>query len=326
MATQSSAFIIHTSTFTWPSLRNATLIYNPVAGRHRARRERQVQEAAAALQDAGIVVQLTPTTGPGTARDLARAAAGQGAGLVLVCGGDGTINEVINGITPGETTLGILPAGTANIIAKELGLPHDPLRAARQLPHWSARRIPLGLATWPAGTGAPDSKVERRYFLSVAGVGFDAYIVHKLATSFKLSWGVAAYIFEAVRQALRYSFPPFVCQTEGQERHATFMVVHRTKLYAGWLHLAPSANLFDARLSLCLFKSRHRARYFFYAAAVLARQHLRLADVELVESRKVVCAVEECGTPIYFEVDGELAGQLPASFEIVSDALTLLVP
>jgi YegS/Rv2252/BmrU family lipid kinase len=299
-------------------LRNATLIYNPIAGREPSRRAEQIRRIADALRVRSIAAKPTPTTRGGTATDLARAAVEAGDDLILVCGGDGTLNEVINGMAPANVPLAILPGGTANIAAKELRLPRDPLRAACELVNWSPRRLALGLATGPSGA--------RRYFFSVAGVGFDAYVIHRLSSSFKMSAGVAAYVLEALRQVWRYSFPRFRCGIDGTPRHATLAVVHRTSRYAGWLRMAPGASLFEPRLSVCLFKSAHRLRHFAYAAAVLARQHLRLSDVELVETRKVECAASESGARIYFELDGELAGELPASFEVVPDALTVLVP
>ena len=273
-------------------------------------------------------MKLAQTSGPGMAQQMARDAAQRGEGLILVCGGDGTINEVINGLAPGETALGILPGGTANIIAKELGLPHDPARAAQEFSNWRPQRIALGQAAWAVARG--DSReppaVERRYFLSVSGVGFDAYVVYKLSAAFKRSLGVIAYIIEAVRQALRHSFPVFVCEVNGRELRGTFATIQRTALYAGWLRLVPRAALFEPQFRVCLFKSRKRARYFLYAAAVLARQHLRLSDVELVEAQKVSCTAADSETRIHFELDGELVGELPATFEVVPNALTLLVP
>jgi YegS/Rv2252/BmrU family lipid kinase len=304
-------------------LKNAVLIYNPIAGRHPARREKEIQHAAAALRQASIAARLVRTSGPGTARQLARAAVAEGIDLVIVCGGDGTINEVVNGVAPGPAALGILPGGTANIIAKELGLPHNLVRAAKELARWQPRRIALGSVVWANGEAIADKG--QRFFLSVAGIGFDAYIVYKLSAAFKMSLGVVAYGWEAVRQALRYPFPVFRCRADGQERRATFAVVHRTQVYAGWFHLAPTANLFESRFTLCLFKSRHRERYFLYAAAAVVRQHLRLRDVELVDAQRIVCASEGQAT-IHFELDGEIVGRLPATFEIVPDALTLLVP
>jgi len=319
IAIRNSEFIIQDP----PPLKHATLIYNPVAGRKPTRREKQVREAADVLRSSGLEVTLAATTGPGMAADLARHAVQEGAELVLACGGDGTVNEVINGLIPGTATLGIFPGGTANIIGKELRLPHHPVRAARALPRWKPRRIALGRATWnDAATGEPRS----RLFISVAGVGFDAYVVHSLSWSLKMGWGVIGYGLEAVWQALRYSFPPFSFEMDGKRREGTFAVVHRTGHYAGWLPLAPTAGLDKPDFTACLFKSTRRARYFLYAAAVLLRQHLRLGDVELASGFNVACAPVDPGKPIYFELDGELVGQLPARFEILPEALTVLEP
>lgn len=305
---------------------NATLIYNPVAGRHPAKREREAREAARILGSQGIAVKLAPTSATGTACELARKSVGQGDSLVLVCGGDGTINEVVNGLVPGNAALGILPGGTANLAARELGVPMNPLRAAGQLPNWTPRRIALGSVSWSRPAGAGNSEAGRRYFLSVAGIGFDAYVIHKLSPAFKMSWGAASYIGEVLRQACRYSFPRFECRANGREFQATYAVVHRASLYAGWLRLAPGASLFGDDFRVCLFKSQSRLRYFLYVAAVFSGQHLRLSDVKLVEAKKVVCAAEDSAVPLYFELDGELVGQLPATFEVVPNALTLLVP
>ncbi len=308
-------------------MKTATLIYNPVAGGRPARREKQIQEAARLLNLGGIAARLSPTTEPGSAEALARAAVGGGEELVLVCGGDGTINEVVNGMIPGKATLGILPGGTANILAKELHLPHDPARAARELPGWKPRRLALGLATWaPAGPAGAPSGPKRRYFLAVAGVGFDAHIVRELRSGFKMAGGVAAYVLEAFRQLFRYSFPQFICSAEGTTFRASFAVAHRSSRYAGWLRMAPGADLFGERITLSLFESSSRARFLLYAAAVMVRQHTRFSDVRIVQTQVTRCAPAQPGTTIFFELDGELAGQLPATFEAVPDALTLLVP
>ena len=325
------------------------MIYNPIAGRHPARREKQIREAADILQSSGLRVRVAATTRPGEAQALARDAAGDASDLILVCGGDGTINEVINGLAPGRTPLGILPGGTANMLAKELRLPHDPVRAAAEVLRWAPRRIALGQASWnvqapvatggtcpdPIGNPAPDARkggateaetAHRRYFASVAGIGYDAQIVYKLSAPLKMSWGVAGYVLEAFRQWVRYPFPPFVCKTEERESCATFAVIQRTRFYAGWLHLSPTANIFEPRFTVCTFPSRSRGRYLLYAAAVLMRRHLRLRDVEMVDARNVSCSPADTSVTPQFELDGELAGTLPASFDIVPDALTLLVP
>jgi len=282
------------------------------------------------LRQTGLEVELAPTAGPNMAQEMARAAVARGAELVLVCGGDGTINEVVNGLAPGRVPLGILPGGTANILARELCLPLSPVPAARALPHWMPRRIALGRARWGHGTkpvplAEPATQTFCRYYTSVAGIGFDAYIVFKLSSWIKQHFGVAGYVAEALRQLVRYSFPDFCCRRDGQERRGTFAVIQRTRLYAGWLHLAPTADLFAPRLTVCSFPSRSRLRYLLYALAVLSRQHLRLPDVSLdhcVEADLTPCD----SSTLYFELDGELAGTLPATFDVVPDALTVLVP
>lgn len=309
-----------------------TLIYNPIAGRRPARRAREIRRVIEVLRGAGMEVEVSPTTGPETAARLASEAAARDTSMVLVCGGDGTINEAINGLVGSYVPLGILPGGTANILARELGVPLDPVRAAAQLPRWSARRVPLGRANWVAekkpasNSHPPPGLMAARYFMTVAGVGYDAHVVYKLSLQMKLAWGVAGYVVEALRQAFRYPFPTFSWSADnGPEQTASFAAAQRARNYGGWLHLTPEARFFDDRFTLCLFKSPHRARYFLYAALVLLRQHLRLSDVELIRAHKLCCATRN-GDTIRFELDGELVGTLPATFEIVPDALTLLAP
>ena len=295
-----------------------------MAGRRPARREREIREVVSILRAQGLRLRVVPTAAPGSATETAECSRAEGDDLVMACGGDGTINEVVNGLVPGPTPLAILPGGTANLIARELNLPLSPLLAARQLTTWRSRRLGLGLVTAAGLRSGAGSQMLRRYFLSVAGVGFDAYVIHRLSASLKLSLGVVGYALEAVRQALRYSFPRFVCYLEGREVQATLAVLQRTRYYAAWLRPSPQASVFDSQFSLCLFPSASRMRYFLYAAAVVARRPLR--DMELLKTNQLVCTSQNHAPPIYLEVDGELSGQLPATFEIVPDALTVFAP
>jgi diacylglycerol kinase (ATP) len=311
-------------------LKKGTLIYNPVAGRRPARRQREVREAASVLRQSGLEIELAPTARPAMAHELAQAAVANGADVVFACGGDGTINEVINGLAPSNVPLGILPGGTANIVARELRLPLSPVRAARQFPQWTPRRIALGHARWGAALTGPRSAAAAqacsRHYISVAGIGYDAEIVYKLSSWLKTNFGVAGYVMEAFRQLVQYSFPRFSCCLDGVERQGTFAVIHRTRLYAGWLHLAPTAGLFQPHFAVCSFPSRSRLRYLLYALAVLVRQHLRLRGVSLDQCTEVLCHPVHPADTVRFELDGELGGTIPAAFEIVPDALTVLAP
>ena len=305
------------------SLKSATLIYNPVAGRNPARREREIGEIISVLRAVGIDCQALRTTGAGTATDLARDAAARSQDLIIVCGGDGTVNEVVNGIAPGLTPLAILPGGTANIITNELRLPPDPVRAAHQLITWRPHLIALGCATgYALPAGNRGGKVHR-YFLSVAGVGFDAYVIQKLTFDLKMSFGLAAYVIEGVRQLMRYSFPSLACRIDGRHIQASFALVQRTSRYAGNFRTAPRQALANSHLGVSLFTRQGRFRYLCYAAAVVAQRQPH--DFEYHEA---TCADFDAGPEarVYFELDGELAGMLPATFEVAPDALTLLMP
>ena len=280
------------------------------------------------LRRAGLDVELAATPGPAMAREMAQAAAADGVDVVLVCGGDGTINEVINGLAPSHVPLGILPGGTANILAHELTLPMHPVRAARQFAQWTPRRIALGRARWVAAFPAGNSPEHSlcRYYMTVAGVGFDAEIVYKLSAWLKKYLGVTGYVIESLRQLVSYTFPRFSCRLDGIERQSTFAAIQRTRLYAGWLHLAPTADFFGSKLAVCSFPSRRRLRYLVYALGVVARQHSRLRGVTLDQCTEVVCKPADPSATIRFELDGEFAGTIPATFEVVPDALTILVP
>jgi hypothetical protein len=237
----------------------------------------------------------------------------EGAELVIACGGDGTVNEVLNGLVPGTATLGIFPGGTANIIGKELHLSHNPARAARALPKWTPRRIALGRATWnDAETGEPRSRV----FISVAGVGFDAYIVHSLSWSLKMGWGVIGYGLEAVRQALRYPFPPFRFEIDGNEvkRHSPSYIALALRRMAA----ARPCKSLQAGFHGVLFKPGSRC--FVYALGISSSQCG--FDVELVDGFRSPAMMDRCSR---FISAGWHSWALPATFEILPDALTVLV-
>jgi len=275
----------------------------------------------AALRSAGIAADLRATSCPGDGRHLAREAVKDGCDLVIVCGGDGTINEVINSLAPGHVPLAVLPGGTANIIAKELGLPGQILKAARQLPSWRPCRIPLGRATWEES-----GSVRQRFFLAVAGIGLDARIISQLDMGKKLRLGVVAYGWEAVRQVFRYNFPSFQFSVDGSTVSATFAVIQRSRRYAGWLRLARPHSIREPDFSCCVFGGSGPGRYFRYALGILTQTHQRLGDVRFLTGSRVHCKTDRAEDPVLFEVDGELAGRIPATFEVVPDALTILAP
>ena len=190
-----------------PSLRNALLIHNPNAGNGGGGRRRMIEEARRILSLGGIEADLRETRAPGEATAMAHRASAEGRHLVIACGGDGTLNEIVNGLATQQNghrvPLALLPGGTANILAKEIGLPWNIPAAAEKLLHGEIKEIALGLAT-PVNEPA-----KARYFLSVAGGGPDGMIVYSIDLDLKARVGILAYWWQGAREIFRYTFPHF---------------------------------------------------------------------------------------------------------------------
>src|ERR1700755_3513623 len=193
---------------------NALLIHNPNAGNGGKARRPLLDQARKILAGGGIEAELIETRGPGDATEIAQRATNEGRQLVIACGGDGTLNEVVNGLAHQQNghrvPLALLPGGTANILAKELTLPWDIPQAAERLVRGTVREIALGLAT-------PVNEPEKaRYFLSVAGAGPDGRITYAVDLELKAKMGIFAYWWQGVVEVLQYKFPMFRVKTHEQ--------------------------------------------------------------------------------------------------------------
>lgn len=291
--------------------RNAALIYNPMAGGWRGRRRRELERAIELLEAYGIPIALIPTTEPASATELARREVAAGRDLIIVCGGDGTVNEVVNGMAGSQVPLAILPAGTGNAVATALGLPWSVWRAAEYIPGGVVRRIALGRAG-------------ERYFVGLAGAGADGHLVkrvnqpHVRHGRFKFF----RYVLEAYAQLYRYDFPWFEVRIEGQVIAATQLILGRLRYYA--LPVTPRADLFSDDFEVYLVTGRSRFRYFLHSLAVLTQTAELLPEVRYLRARAV--QAEPRRERVFVQVDGETGGELPMEFVIVPDALSLLVP
>jgi diacylglycerol kinase (ATP) len=299
------------------TVRDAVLIVNPLAGRGRALR--QLDGARRILSSAGMETELQQTTGPGEAVSLARRAAEQIRQLVIVCGGDGTVNEAVNGLVGCQVPLAVLPAGTANVLAKELAIPWNLPGAARWLVGAKFRRIALGLAIPEPSSGAP------RYFMSVAGAGADAALVASVDPKLKNRAGILAYWHEGFRQLSRYDFPWFRVKASERTLDATLVVVGRTKHYGGPFRITTEAGLLQPEFELAVVTTASPARYVSYLPLIWAGQLRRARHVKFLKSAYFECEALD-SRPIFLQVDGEPHGRLPAQFRIVPDALTLAMP
>ena len=306
-------------------IKNALLIYNPTSGRRRHRRFSDVERAANILANAGILTELVPTTSRFSATAIARQAVEQRSDLVIACGGDGTVNEVVNGLAGSQVPMALLPAGTANILAKELGIPWDIPEAARLIPGGTVRRIALGLAQATDGSHSDSLPSDGRYFLCVAGAGPDGAIVNGVDEILKKKAGILAYWSEGARQFFSYTFPEMKILSDARERRATFVVLGRTAHYGGPFKITTGASLFEDSFEILTNSQRSRFAYLACLPALWAGKLRRMKGIEAWKAVTAVC--EAAGNePVYAQVDGEPIGPAPISFRIVPGALSLVTP
>jgi diacylglycerol kinase family enzyme len=258
---------------------------------------------------------MCPTTGPNTAGPIAQEQIKRGAGLILVAGGDGTINEAAQGMIGSSVPLAILPCGTANVLAMELKLSRDPVRVARHLGELRPRRIAVGRMTCEGG------KISR-HFLLMAGIGLDAHIVYNVNTGLKARTGKFAY-WVAGWSLLGRRLAQMDVEIAGGRHRCSFVLLSRVRNYGGDFEIAKSVRLTDATFEAVLFEGETATRYVKYFAGMATNN---LTGMEGVEILRVSEAKVESGEKAYVQIDGEFVGRVPAEIGVVPDALTLMMP
>ena len=291
--------------------RQPVLIYNPTAGKFRRDPEGILQSITGILSGAGWQVQPLATEAPGDATRLAREAVEKGADLILVLGGDGTINEVVNGMAHSSAVLGVLPGGTANVFAMESGLGSRLERAAQRLIESVERRIALGRFSNADG---------ERYFLLLGGAGFDATVVLDVNSELKAKTGKFAYWVAGFSQTFR-RVDQFEARVNGTRQQSGFALVSRVRYYGGDLEIASEASLLRDDFHVVMFEGSNPLRYASYLMAVGARCLHLLPGVTKLHADSI-----ECSADVPVQLDGEYAGRTPGRFEIVKDSLTVLLP
>jgi len=226
---------------------------------------------------------------------------------------------VVNGLAGSTVPLALLPAGTANVFAKELGLPWNIERAASLIGGSRFKRIALGHVT-SAELGG-----DGRYFLSLAGAGPDGVMVRAVNQSLKDRTGTIAFWIEGFRQLAVYRFPRFRVNFDNESCEATLIVAGRTKHYGGPIQITTGADLYGNDFELMLCSTNSRWKYLSYVPLLLAQRLRGTRDIRFVRAKELRCEPIDA-EPIWVQVDGEPAGRLPADFQIVRDALTLAVP
>jgi diacylglycerol kinase (ATP) len=310
-------------------MKKTVLLYNPRSGNRHNRRLAEVEAAAAVLRGAGVETATAPTRSASDTGEQARQAVAQGCDTVFACGGDGTVHDVLQGLVGTQAALGILPQGTANALAHDLGLPLSAVPAARAALRAKPKRIAVGRVSFQDLSGNSAS----RYFTVTLGAGMDAYLFHQLDPSLKVRFGMLSYCLKAKWLWLSHSMTSFAAEfTEENgnkcQANVSELLAVRIQNFGGVLReLAPGASLERNDLRLVLFHTRSRLRYLAYVVRGLVGGHWSIKGIELVHSSRVTCQpLSPNAAPVYVEADGEILGTLPAEITIVPDALTILVP
>jgi YegS/Rv2252/BmrU family lipid kinase len=293
----------------------ALLIANPRAGQDGpARRQEALERFGALMKARGVDLEVQITTGPRDAIRLAADAAREGFGTVIVSGGDGTINEALQGLVGTGVRLAVWPRGTANVLGVELRLPRRLENLADVIAAGAVTKVRVACVTIEK-TG------ENRYFLLMAGIGLDAAIVDRVRPELKKRLGKAAFWYSGLESLAVWGIKEFQLDIDGQHHSATFAALGKTPRYGGNLAITPRARLDHPHFEICLIQSSNRLRY------------LQLLPFTLFggipEGTKGMCylsatRVLATGDGVLAQIDGELIGSLPMTFEITPYVIELV--
>ncbi|MBN2491447.1 MAG: diacylglycerol kinase family lipid kinase [Planctomycetes bacterium] len=290
--------------------RSVLILANPISGRGRGRTA--AGELADRLRAAGHDVQLAFTGGPGDAR--ARAATlGPGVDRLAVVGGDGTVNEVLSGLVRFDVPVALLPTGTANLLGRELGLSGSPAETADLLHAGRTRRFDVGEAG------------DRR-FLSVAGVGFDAEAVRRLANRRRGPITQLSYVRPVLAALIAHRPPPLRVRVDGEivAERAAWVLVCNVRHYAGYFAFTPAADPSDGLLDVCILNSPSRLRLAGLCFKALCHRTGRPPVVTYARGSHI--EIDSTQAPAPCELDGDPAGHTPLEIRLRPAALRLLAP
>jgi diacylglycerol kinase (ATP) len=315
-------------------MRKAALLYNARSGGGRRQRDADLKRILKVLGDAGVEATLVRTQSSVDAAEQARQAIVNGCDTVFACGGDGTVHDVLQGMVGSQAALGVIPMGTANSLAHDLGLRGDPARAVRAALQAEPQRIALGRVTVHGPLGSPVT----RYFTVAVGIGVDAHLFYKLHAGTKQRLGMGAYYYKAWHLWCTHCMENFDVELSLAEGDKAFhsgvteMLAVRIRNFGGVLQeLAPGAALERDDLRVVTCHTASRFSYLLYVIRGLLRANWTVRGVELAFAKTVRCTVPEISgdaprCKVYVEADGELLGTLPAEITMVPDSLTILIP
>jgi diacylglycerol kinase (ATP) len=297
-----------------PEYRNIAIIINPRARRGMAYRQVR-KRLETVLRDLRIEAEWWETQGPGHATELAHRLRSEPIDMLLVAGGDGTVNEVVNGWVGHTVPLGVLPIGTSNILARVYGIRGSLEAACLRTFYGQPRPIPVGQANG-------------RYFVLMAGVGLDGEVVAVTTYEQKFRWNRLAYAWHALRLALRpcpYEIRVYPLEGEGLLMRATQVIVTLVPNYGGFFRIVPPRWLAEHPMWVVGFQRNRWWNYMKYCLLAVPGWHVRLPDVVTLRVSEGLC-IESAPTPIPVQVDGEAVGWTPVQVRLTGYSVRLVTP
>ena len=284
------------------------IVVNPIAGSGQGRRRGEELEKGLAKE--GCEVERLLTGAPGHATQLAREAARRGADVVVVCGGDGTVNEAVEGLAGTRTALAVMPIGLANVLGREMKLSESPRRVTEVVVRGRRRRLDLG-------------RCGKHVFLCMAGIGFDAFVTQRLAEVRKGPVSYLSYIRPIWRSLVEYGWEALEVRVDGRALDVPVysVVVGNTRGYGGPFTLTPLARPDDGRLDVCAFAERGKAWLTFYMVATAGQVHHRFRSVRYARGTRIEV---QASRPVPVELDGDFKTYTPVSLELVPKGITVL--
>jgi diacylglycerol kinase (ATP) len=282
------------------------IIHNPTSGRRRD----SLRKVIAHLEEMACRVTVHQTTCRGDAQAVTSRTTSAEYDRIVVAGGDGTVNEVVNGLTPNSPPVALIPMGTANVLAAEIGLSSHPAEIARTIVLGDARPVSLG-------------DVNGRKFVLMTGVGFDAFVVATVSAPLKRILGKGAYVLASVSQLLRGRLPHFEMHVDGVRYEAASMVIANARFYGGRFVCAPEARMDSPVLHVCLFERAGRWYVAAYALALLLGVLHRMPGYRVVPAKHIEIRKPD-GAAI--QSDGDFIGLTPAQVAVMPRAAWLVFP
>ncbi|MBL8630421.1 MAG: diacylglycerol kinase family lipid kinase [Rhodospirillaceae bacterium] len=286
--------------------RRILAVFNPAAGGNRRARFERIMQA---LRKEGCSVTTQHTTRPGHATEIARNVDTSAFDIIAAAGGDGTINEVINGLHGKDIALGLIPLGTANVLADETGVGHKPENIVAALARGPIREIRVGVANG-------------RRFSLMAGVGFDANVVHGVSLSLKKKIGPLAYVVQAAREAFGGAFTPCRVVIDGKTYTPTSVVICNGQRYGGPFIAAPNASIMKDEFAVILMNGRGWFSVLKYGVGLALGKLGNFSDVEIITAREIV--VEGTGQPV--QADGDIVTTLPVTIQVDPQPVKVVYP